>query len=173
MLKLIHKISELRFSQLMDVYLSGNQENGKELYPYDHEDVQLRKAEDDFYQYLISVFFLQKDSFYAVWESEGHYVSALRLEPYSDGYLLSALETAPGYRRCGYAKSLIHAVLVYMAGKGASTIYSHVSKNNKASLSVHLDCGFHVIKDYSIYSDGSVLHYSFTLAYEYKKSEIN
>ena len=103
-------MNEVNFSDLMEVYREGNIDNGRELYPADSAYEQLRNAEQDFYQYLQSVFFRQDHSFYAVWESDGKYQSALRLEPYMDGFLLCALETAPAARNRGLAAALVFAV---------------------------------------------------------------
>ena len=172
MLRIAQKLSELNFSELMHVYIEGNLDNGRKLYPDDTEGIQLRKAEEDFYQYLNSVFFKQKESFYMIWSVDGGYKSALRLEPYHDGYLLSALETAPEARHKGYATNLIKETLTFLSLFGDGILYSHVSKKNIPSLATHRKCGFQVIKDYAVYSDGSVLHNHLTFAYEYEKSEI-
>ena len=172
MLKVARKLSEISFANLMSIYYEGNLANGKEHYPDDTEEVQIRKAEDDFYQYLNAVFFRQEDSYYMIWIVNGHYTAALRLEPYRNGHLLSALETAPEARGKGYATSLIQEILSYLSSHGSGIVYSHVSKRNEASLAVHRKCGFQDIKDYAVYADGSVLHNHFTFAYEYKKSEI-
>jgi len=171
MLRIMRSLSQLDFSQLMHVYEEGNISNGRELYPHLSSYEQLRMAEQDFYQYLMTVFFRQKDSFYAVWELKGHYKAALRMEPYSDGFLLCALETAPDSREHGYATALVLEVLDYLSQQGSGTVYSHVSKRNQSSLAVHKKCGFEIIKDYAVYSDGSVLQNCFTLTNMYKKSE--
>lgn len=167
MLQLIDSMSKLKFHELMDVYVEGNLENGQELYPSCSENEQLMRAEQDFYQYLNSVFFRQEKSVYALWVHEGRYVSALRLEPYVDGLLLSALETAPNSRGKGYAYLLISSVLEVLSKKQRGCIYSHVSKNNKASLGVHRKCGFQILKDHAVYSDGSVHTNAYTLAIKY------
>lgn len=172
MLKIAGKLSEINFSNLMSVYYEGNLQNGKELYPDDTEGVQIRKAEEDFYQYLSSIFFHQKASYYMIWIDNGCYMSALRLEPHQNGMLLSALETAPDARQKGYASILIMETLSHLSLSGSGIVYSHVSKKNEASLAVHRKCGFQIIKDYAVYADGSVLHDHLTFAYEYKKSEI-
>ena len=172
MLKVAGKLSEINFSNLMSVYYEANLVNGKEFYPDDTEGVQIRKAEEDFYQYLSSIFFHQKESYYMIWIDNGCYMSALRLEPYQNGMLLSALETAPDARQKGYASILIMETLSHLSSSGSGIVYSHVSKKNEASLAVHRKCGFQVIKDYAVYADGSVLHDHLTFAYEYKKSEI-
>ena len=172
MLKLIHSMSGLRFSNLMGVYSESNILNGIELYAHLSESEQLYMAETEFYHYLSSIFFQQENSFYAVWEISDQYLSALRVEPYHDGYLLCALETLPSERGKGYARNLIMGVIQYLSGQGSGILYSHVSKKNEASLAAHRACGFEVIKDYAVYSDGSVLRNNYTMALQYEKSEI-
>jgi RimJ/RimL family protein N-acetyltransferase len=76
------------------------------------------------------------------------------LEPYRDGLLLEALETAPECRRKGFAAELVRAAQGYAAG---TKIYSHVNKGNLASLRTHEKCGFHRIADHAVYADGSVM----------------
>lgn len=170
MLEIVKTINGLRFSELMYVYNESNALNGSERYPDRTVEHQLLEAEQDFYLYLTSVFFRQTDSFYAIWEEDGRYQSALRLEPYADGYLLCALETAPDARRRGYAAKLISAVQTYLVQTGGSKIYAHVSKKNKPSLAVHRKCGFQIVHDHAVYSDGSVLRNSYTFLY-HEKSE--
>ena len=129
-------------------------------YTDEPEDRQIALAEQDFYQYLKDCFFPTFGAVYAVWMEENEYISALRLEPYKDGFLLEALETAPKHRRKGYAVKLIRAVLAQMPDQ---RIYSHVSKRNVPSLAVHEKCGFRKISDSAIYIDGSVNHRACTL----------
>ena len=93
------KIHELAFGKLMEVYEEGNLKNGRELYPEESESRQIALAEQDFYQYLQQIFFRTPGAVYYVLEEGGRYISALRLEPYRDGMLLEALETAPNQRR--------------------------------------------------------------------------
>lgn len=158
MLLIAKGLEELDFSALMEIYIEGNLEKAEE-----YGDGGLLRAEREFYDYLREDFFRQRDAFYAVWTERGRYVSALRLEPYKDGWLLEALETAPDDRKKGYAKALIKAVLVYM---GQAKIYSHVSKGNEASLRTHCVCGFRKFQDHAVYLDGTVTHRSVTLKNE-------
>lgn len=153
MLLLIRKMKDLRFSSLMAVYEEGNRENGGDLFPNESPERQLALAEQEFYNYLTQVFFPTPGALYALWEDCGEYVSALRLEPYRDGLLLEALETAPAHRHKGYAAMLILAVRKYFPGE---KIYSHVGKHNKASLRTHMSCGFRRISECAVYIDGSV-----------------
>ena len=163
MLLMVDKLKNLSFSQLMDVYEEGNRENGKEFWPNLDPAQQMLQAEQEFYQYLRQVFFPTENARYYIWEEQGHYVSALRLEPYRDGMLLEALETTPSRRKKGYAARLIQAV---QAVCPEQKIYSHVSKRNVASLRTHEKCGFRRIADYAVYADGSVNSRSYTLCWE-------
>ena len=101
-----------------------------------------------------------------MWQESGAYVSALRLEPYKDGWLLEALETAPDHRRRGWAKALMRAVLEML---GETTVYSHVSRRNEASLRTHYACGFEKHLDHVVYLDGSVSGRGLTLKYDGKR----
>ena len=109
------------------------------------------------------MFFPTDGVVYAIWEAEGRYVSALRLEPYRDGLLLEALETAPDQRRKGYGRRLILSVLEQFPGV---KIYSHVHKRNLPSLAIHEKCGFRRISEQAVYIDGSVNSRACTLCYE-------
>lgn len=161
MLYLATKLHKLDFTQLMEVYAEGNRENGALFHPDLSENQQILRAEQSFYQYLAEGFFPVAGAVYAVWVENGTYISALRLEPYEDGLLLEALETAPAFRRKGYAEKLIRAVQEAFPQK----IYSHVSKRNTASLGIHAKCGFHRVLDYARYIDGSVNRNALTLCY--------
>ena len=162
MLILAKKCRELSFGRLMEIYVEGNLEQGQELAPDETEARQIALGEQAFYNYLEQVFFRTPGAVYAVWEVDGTYVSAMRLEPYQDGLLLEALETAPAERRKGYAKALIQAVLPQL---GDVKVYSHVNKRNTASRKTHEACGFVKCLDHAVYADGSVLHDSDTYRY--------
>ena len=166
MLVLIKSMKELNFGQLMSVYEEGNLENGREFYPGLSQNQQILRAEQDFYQYLRESFFQTEGAFYAVWTEKGYYVSALRLEPYQDGLLLAALETAPDKRRQGYACRLLGAVQDWLSQHGPIKVYSHVSRKNAASQRSHQSCGFTKILDHAVYADGSVLTNSDTYLFE-------
>ena len=160
MLKTVKTMKELDFTALMQIYLEGNEEKAAE-----YGDGGLLLAEREFYDYLHSVFFQTPGAFYCIWHEEGKAVSALRLEPYRDGWLLEALETAPEHRRKGYAKALMKAALDNIDGK---PVYSHVSKHNEASLRTHIACGFEKYLDYAVYVDGSVSPRAWTLRFSPK-----
>lgn len=163
MLLIADQLRNLSFGMLMEVYREGNLENGREFWPNESPERQMALAEQDFYDYLSRTFFRVPGAYYAVWSVDGHYVSAVRMEPYRDGFLLSGLETAPAQRRRGYAKQLIRAVL---DSRNHGKVYSHVSKRNPASLRTHESCGFQKILDHAVYADGSILTSSVTLLAE-------
>ena len=153
MLKIVRKMNDLSFGKLMEVYIEGNLENGQDMWPDEPESRQIALAEQEFYNYLQQVFFKTSGAQYLIWEENGSYVSALRLEPYQDGLLLEALETVPEARRRGYAAQLMYAALESV---GNVKVYSHVHKRNLASLRTHEKCGFVRILDHAVYADGSV-----------------
>ena len=167
MLIITDSLSKLSFSQLMEVYIEGNRENGEENYPDCSAAEQLLYAEQDFYNYLRSVFFQQRGSFYAIWLDDGCYKAALRVEPYHDGYILCGLETRPEARRQGYATILITEVIKFLSKKSPGVLYSHISKKNTASLKAHYKCGFEKILEHAIYTDGSVITSSYTVVIRY------
>lgn len=152
MLLIADQISKLSFSGLMQVYAESNALNAED------QECSILDIEQGFYDYLRSSFFAQENSFYAVWLEAGEYVSALRMEPYKDGFLLCALETAPEHRRKGYGKALIEAVLA-TEKLAEKPVYSHIHKKNGASQAVHAACGFVKIMDRALYLDGSANSY--------------
>ena len=165
MLISVNRLGNLDFRRLMDLYAEGNRANAEALYPDLAFNQGILSAESDFYGYLQEVFFQTKGAFYYIWEENGVYLSALRLEPYRDGLLLEALETHPDYRRMGYARKLIKAVLARLAEQERQSVYSHIHKRNTASLKTHLACGFQRISEQAVYIDGSVNGHSCTFQY--------
>ncbi len=103
----------------------------------------------------LSDFFSQKKAFYCIWQ-DGDYVSALRLEPYGDGLLLSGLETKPDCRSRGYAKLLLKAVLSLEEVKSWGKVYSHIHKRNIISQKLHKKMHFEKISDTAVLLDGTV-----------------
>lgn len=156
MLCLAYHLNELSFSGLMAIYRESNQENGSEFYPQLPEQARLLRAEQDFYDYLKEDFFRRAGSLYAWWEHQGEMVSALRLEPFRDGFLLEALETAPDRRRQGHAGALMADFLGFCVNTGRLPVYSHIRKGNVPSEKVHRACGFQICWDMAVYVDGSV-----------------
>ncbi len=161
MLHIAHSMAQLNFSKLMNVYIEGNRENAVDRYPDLPEGQGILQAEQDFYQYLRYDFFSVFGAYYAVLQENGEYISALRIEPYKDGVLLTGLETSPKHRNKGYAEMLVRQAL-----SKEKKVYSHVGKQNAASLRVHEKCGFTRIWDRAVYIDGSVNSKCCTLCYE-------
>lgn len=160
MLEVFDSLKNLNFQMLMDVYAQSNRENAAVYFPQLSEPQGVAMVEQQFYTFLQEVFFKTPDSRYCVWLEDGRYVSALRLEPYRDGLLLEALETAPQHRRKGYGRSLMLAALAQIQGR---PVYSHVGKRNTASMALHMGCGFQKIQDCAVYIDGSVSQNAVTL----------
>ncbi len=163
MLKWITNMKEISFPMLMEVYAETNRKTACVEWPELPEGFAIEKAERDFYDYLRNGFFRTDRSVYALWEVNGKYVSALRLEPYRDGLLIEALETAPLERRKGYGFALVQAVVCHIEG---TKLYSHVEKQNKASLALHERCGFEKISDCAVYIDGSVNYRGCTMCFQ-------
>lgn len=166
MLVIANKLRELRFRELMDVYAESNEKTGLEEWPDLPAGFAREMAEQSFYQYLKEVFFPTPDACYFLWEEDGKYVSALRLEPYRDGLLLAGLETAPDARQKGYAARLIQETKKWLTSRRFVRLYSHVHKKNLASIKTHEKCGFRHRSDYAEYIDGSVNYRACTLVCE-------
>lgn len=156
MLKITKTMGELNTEQLIEVYAESIRENTERFSMNQHQ------GENAFLNYLSEDFFQQKDAIYALWEADGIYRAALRLELYRDGLLLEALETAPNVRRRGYATKLLQAILQHTDGK---PVYSHINKRNKASMELHRKCGFTVIADSAHLLDGTISQNYYTLCY--------
>ena len=153
MLLIAKSLRELNFRQLMDIYQEGNQENARDHYPHLPLEQGIAEAEQDFYAFLKEGFFAVPGACYGVWMAEGCYVSALRLEPFRDGLLVEAVETAPERRRRGYARTLMASVFAHL---GQGKIYSHIHKKNLPSQKLHERLGFRKVSDGAVYIDGSV-----------------
>lgn len=166
MLLIAKSMPEISFGKLLEVYSAGLLEQAGEEYAYLPCGQALLQVEQSFYQYLRECFFSTQGSVYCIWQEGTHYLSALRLEPYRDGFLLSALETMPQYRNRGYAEMLMKAVLQNLKEFGVTRVYSHIDRRNRASLAVHRRCGFRQILEYAVYLDGSVSASAGTYLYE-------
>lgn len=166
MLAVFRSMRDLRFGELMKVYEQSNLEQGRLKFPQESEGRQLALAEQECYGYLRQCFFTLPEAAVCVWQVEGRYVCALRLEPWKDGMLLTGLETAPEERGKGYACALICAAQEYLSRQGKGKLYSHISKGNAASIHVHEKCGFRKIRDHAVFLDGSVGRKSSTFLYE-------
>lgn len=160
MLKVFHDHKELHIHNLFRVYEESLKQKAQ------HEGCSIIQAEDDFIFYLEEVFFSSPDAFYAVWTENARYVSALRIEPYEDGFLLSGLETAPDERSKGFATKLLLAVKEYATGTNRLPVYSHIHKGNSVSLALHRRCGFVQKSDFGRLIDGTVSGQYYTLMWK-------
>lgn len=162
MLRFAHRLSQISFEELMAVYKEGNLEKAREKFSFLEPEQALMLVEGEFEDYLRRDFFSVPGACYALWE-EGQLCSALRLEPYQDGFLVCALETRPELRRMGYGGKLMRGV---QAAQGFDKLYSHVSRTNLPSQALHKSCGFRVIGDFARFLDGSVNSHCQTLLWE-------
>lgn len=138
MLKIVRKMGDFPFRQMMELYAGSNAATAREHFPQESEFQGIYRAEMEFYQYLRHDFFTMGDSFYALWMEADTPVSAVRFEKWKDGYLLEALETHPDFRGLGYGTRVLAGALEGLSGP----VYAHVKKDNPASLRVHAKCGF-------------------------------
>ena len=151
MLKVVRTMAELPFGKLMGIYIQSNRECGKK-WPNESLERQIAMAEQEVYAYLRQCFFTRPGSRYFIWEEQGSAICAVRCETYADGWLLTALETAPEYRGQGFATKLLTAVLGSLEpGK----VYTHIRNDNHASQAAHRNCGFTKIKTGARLLDGS------------------
>lgn len=162
MLLIIQDHRLLDYGQLMTVYEESNRQKGAEICPFGDAAEQLLLAEQSFYSYVCDIL-RDKHTVCAIWAPGGKYQTVLRLEPYSDGLLVTALETAPAARQKGYATLLLQSVKERFCGV---RLYSHIDLNNVASICVHEKCGFRRILDHARFLDGSVSVRSYTYLYE-------
>lgn len=151
---IFHSLREFDIRKLIQVYAESIHLSGRKQYSHLTHNRQILEAEQDFY-YMVENFLHFKDSFYAVNEMDNQYVSALRMEPFRDGFLLSGLETKPDCRRRGYAGSLIQFALEYLSDHGCRKVYSHIYHDNITSINLHLTAGFRKINDSAIFLDGT------------------
>ena len=141
---------------LASVYEESNKENAKRDGHSGLSNISFLEAEMDFYDYM-SYFLQDQNSFLAIWAENDQYLSAVRIEPYSDGVLLSGLETILAERRKGYAGRLLQELMIYLKGRDVHKVYSHIKRSNTGSISVHMRCGFDRCLDYAKCIDGSIL----------------
>ena len=158
MLRVFKSVDQLKYGQLMAVYIQLNREKAA-LNRRKDSNAALLAAEQDMYDYLKYCFFKKDGSRLAVWECGGRYVSAVRVERFEDGWLITALETEPEHRRKGFGKQLLNGLL----NDFCEPVYSHVHKDNAASLALHAACGFRVISDRSVLLDGQISREHYTL----------
>ena len=117
-----------------------------ELYDIKGEDAE------SFVDYIENRFFDIPGASYYIVEESASYISALRVEPYLDGFLISGLHTEKAHRRKGYATKLLRMVTDDLPG----VVYSHILHKNIASVRAHSNCGFVKMIAYAKLLDGTV-----------------
>ena len=149
MLLRISRFDDLDERKLMDIYSESNFENTDYFFP-DMRDKKeaVRNVEEGFLGFLKDEFFSQSGSEYWVLESDGVWVSALRLSRIEKGlYYLEALETRPDCRRQGHAARLLDGVIDELKKAGLFRICDCISKRNTASIRTHEKCGFSIVSE--------------------------
>ena len=159
MLLLLDRLQNAKYHELMSVYEESILADAALHYKKLDHGIAVQYAQQDLYTYLDDIFFKTDGACLALWE-DGFYRAALRLEPYRDGFLITALETEPHSRRKGYGMKLLQAV----TGK-YPILYSHVDRSNPASMQCHLKAGFFRSLDHSEFIDGTVHPECVTLKY--------
>ena len=165
MLKLYRSPKGLDIHQLGLIYSESIAQKAENSYGHMSSFDAHQRAESDFYDGVMD-FFTAKNVFYAVWEVDGRFVAALRIEPYSDGLIVSGLEVKLDVRKNGYGSALISAVIEYLHDSGCQKLYSHVDRSNAASLRVHEKAGFQKIMNHAVFLDGAVSSRTYTLCCE-------
>lgn len=117
-------------------------------------------------------FFCQPGAALYLWLDGDEAASALRVEPWKDGTLVTALQTAPGQRNRGYASILLSAVLKELGQQGRGRVYAHIRHSNVPSIRVHEKCGFCRIADTARLLDGTVTSRLGTYEYEIDPPEV-
>lgn len=165
-LKVARTMNKLPFGQLMQVYAKSNAATARRRFPHETAERGIALAEQEAYDYLRNCFFRLEGAMCCLWMENEICVSALRLEPWKDGLLLTGLETAPERRNKGCACALIRAVQAFLREQGVVKLYSHIDKKNAASIHIHEKCGFRGIADHAAYLDGSVDSRSVTYLFD-------
>lgn len=169
MLIKITDYNDIDESKLMAIYAEGNLENTDYFYPQIADKaLAVKKVERDFCDYIKTEFLNGKNVYY-IWESDGIWVCALRLNCINDNfYFLEALETAPGFRQKGYASQLLSAVTDEIKSKGSFKICDCVGKKNIASLNTHKKCGFKIVSENAYdYLQNEIDDHCYGLEYSY------
>ena len=163
MLYIADDIHKIKYGLLMELYAQDLQKDAQKHYGRLSLNEGIFCAEQDFYAYLRDEFFKIRGAYYAFWVECGVYYSGLRLEPWKDGLVLCGIATRPDCRRKGYAYKLLQQVLQQLPC--GTKVYSHIDKNNLASLALHHKIGFQLLEDHAEMLDGSFLHNFCTFLY--------
>lgn len=143
MLIKITEADKIDDKKLMAVYSEGNIENAEYFYPQIEDRAEaVKMVETDFCNFVKNEFLDGKNAYY-VFSVNGVWVSALRLNYVEPSfYYIEAIETAPAFRKKGYATELLSEVLRDLKPLGHFKICDCVGKKNSASLATHFKCGF-------------------------------
>lgn len=152
MLTYIRDTKSIPFFEISQVYQQSIEDP-------DRSD-NLWQEEQDLYHELLDLVEHRKGVL-AMWRTEQGIQTVLRLEKHLDGYLIHSLQTRQQSRRKGFALKLMTAVL--QDHPKGTVFYSHVMKDNVASLQLHLRCGFQVHSDMARLMDGTVSNRYVTL----------
>lgn len=166
---ILNSFSQIDRTKLMELYHEGNVENVAYIQPPCNDIAKgIKIIEDGFMDFLKNEFYHLSEAKYYILEENDKYLSGLRLNKIDDFYLMEALETAPQYRKQGFACKLINDVKKSFENKGEFVIRSNVSKKNIASINTHKKCGFIIEKDYGVnYFDNEKRENCYTMMYSY------
>lgn len=156
MLKVVTSRKDLDYFALESVYSQSVASRELAIGMYAAQ-MEFYSALDDFFQVPLAT--------YGIWLDNSQYISAVRAEPYRDGFLFSCLETNPDHRNKGIASILIARMLEWLEASGHLPVYAHVHKTNASSLSVFRKCGFTITDRPAVFLDGSVYTSHYTLIY--------
>ena len=156
MLKIISSAARLDMEQLLSVYRESVDINAMNLGHRFSDNERYLMAEVEFRSFWWDDFFKEDGAICALWIENARYVSALRLQRFNDGLLLTGLETATAFRNSGYAKKLLCAVIDYLKTSYEGNVYSHISVKNAPSIHLHQSCGFSRMRKAAVLLDGSV-----------------
>lgn len=135
------------FRLVHGIYAEANFENAQWRRPGLADYTEAVKEEEGIFLNFLRSFMQKPQNRYYVLESDGQWVSALRLTRIDDFYYLEALETAPEHRKRGFAARLIHEVIRLLRQRGRVILRSNVSKKNIPSLATHRKCGFEIAEE--------------------------
>lgn len=152
MILVVNSLRVLDFSQLTRLYEDDIEQDRRRHYA--HMDAAEGRfcAENDLYHYLRDCFFGQNNGAYYIYEENGKYLSAFRIEQYLDGLLINALITDEGHRNKGLASDLLNKLFESVT----VPVYAHIYRKNMASLAIHRKFGFKKHADHAVMLDGSV-----------------
>ncbi len=140
----IQSCDEKTIAALLGVYTQSTEEIYRKGYAGKYDSAKDARAAL-FQDYTGFIFkFLEQDDRYIFAVKENiECTAALRIIRMSEyGWYIEALETAPKYRRQGFARYLLKQTLRCMRTLGARNIVSIVRSDNPASRALHLSCGF-------------------------------